>query len=217
MAPKPAIRAVVLMIIMFVTYNYMAGYLAITIACKADGGTQVFDQVRSDGYFSDNEYATCLGCIGDLGARRFEYVDHYVEFPYSNPLASEAGFSRYSIEPLDSPMCDAWRSSAQWTRDGRRYGIEENECVALTPIESPSIYRFARDAESRWSWLGVKLSVVTYNISNTKESVLLGRHRIYGHTPILHGLVEESGPFRICESDKRPFFSSKFREQVFIN
>ena len=210
-------RTLLIFAVAIIAYPYTAGYISLTLACKRDGGMHIFEQVRASGYLNDNDFSICLDCIEDLGAERFSFVDHFVDNAFTNPLAPESGFNRYAIEPIESASCDAWRDSSRWMRDGRRYGIDDNECVALEPIEVPSNYSLKRSESKHLSMLGVVLSIVDHEIADTEKNALLGRHRTYKYTPIFQNILGQAGsPFWRCDNATRPFLASELRKEVFL-
>ena len=207
-------RKIVVIGLLLIAYPYAAGYVATSWACKRDGGTAIFEQINADGYFFDSGTSICLGCIEDLGAGRFEFVDHTVPNAYGNPLASESGINRYTLKAIDSEECKPWRESARWLRDGPSYGISKNQCVALNPIDTPSHLRYSRQESTRWTIFLLGLSVVDYEITNDETGVLLGRHRSYKHTPVFEYLLGPPNAFSKCEFVSYNSFASDLRTAV---
>lgn len=210
-------RNLLMFAIVLFAYPFAAGYVAVSSACRSDGGPTIRERVIADGYLDKVARSTCVGCIEDLGASRFHFVDQYVANTYLNELALKPGFNRYVLRPIDSEACDPWRNSSRWMRDGYSYGIEADKCVALLPVETPSKYVFDRVESTRLTPFGVWLDVIDYEITDTERSTLLARFRMYGHTLAIQYLAERSGPFWTCGEQFQSFRPAKFREQVLLN
>ena len=145
------------------------GFVAVKLACLKDGGERIFKTANSNGYAVDNQSSDCLGCLLDVGTKRFAFVDHNIPNTY-NTLTDTLGFNRYTVRPIEDRACDAWRDSPGFRERVGRIGLAEDECIALMPIETPVKYRFSNDLYRIWGPFATRLSVFELKIAAARRT-----------------------------------------------
>lgn len=114
------------------------------LACAKFGGTEVTKRATAPGYLNKNTLMECLYCFLEIGSVRFQYVDIIVDERQSVAVSGVTGVFRFEAVDAPDARCKWWNSSLS-RKNARIYGIAEDQCVALYPVDKKSAARFESD------------------------------------------------------------------------
>jgi len=194
-------------------YPYVGGYIGTRMACRADGGTTIFETAVASGYHDDTASGNCIGCVAMVGSGRFEFVDALAGLEWTR----DPGLNRYIAVPIDDDRCEPWKRKPNWLTQARLRGVSENKCVVVEEVISKARYRYERSESTTLSWTALQIGTIEYRIMDTESDSVLGQHKMYFHTPWYAAALLDVKRTSTCQGLVDPYDSRAFISSILIS